>query len=140
MMPGDEHAARVRQASQTDVEPILDLLTHYDLPRSHFEPWYYDDPDYRPDQLWVAERQGKLVAHLRVYDRTIRVSGMPLRLAGIGNVVTAREERGRGYAGMLLEGVLDGLSSGPFAYSLLWTHVPKVYAAYGWVPIPEELV
>jgi Acetyltransferase (GNAT) domain len=130
----------VRQAGERDVEGILDLLTHYDLPRAHFEPLYYEDPEYKPEQSWVVDIGRRPAAHLRVYDRLIRVAGMPLRIAGIGNVITARDQRGQGRAGTLLRGVVNALGRGPFAYSLLWTHVPKLYATYGWAPIAEEIV
>src|SRR5438270_11693263 len=27
-----------------------------------------------------------------------------------------------------------------YAYSLLWTHIPQLYARYGWAPIEQDLV
>ena len=50
-MSGGE--AVVRRARSEDVEPILDLLSHYERPRSYFEPFYLEDPGYRADQSWV---------------------------------------------------------------------------------------
>jgi GNAT superfamily N-acetyltransferase len=140
MSPPDDSLGSVRRARQEDVEPILDLLTHYDLPRSAFEPFYYGDPEYRPEHSWVVEQEGELVAHLRIYDRWIWVAGQPLHIAGVGNVITAQQHRGRGYASLLLDGVLDQIVTEDFGYSLLWTHLPAVYARHGWVPIGQEIV
>jgi GNAT superfamily N-acetyltransferase len=109
-MSGSEAATVIRRAKGEDVEGILDLLAHYDAPRSYFDPFYFKDPSYRPEHSWVAEQDGRFVAHLRVFDRKVRASGSELRVAGIGNVITAPDQRGRGHAGRLLRAV-TGLSA-----------------------------
>jgi hypothetical protein len=53
-----EGATVIRQGQADDVEPILDLLAHYERPRSYFEPFYVRDPTYRPEHSWVAEQGG----------------------------------------------------------------------------------
>src|SRR5262245_12881846 len=139
-MQSDTQPVVIRQAGAADVEPILDLLTHYDLPREQFAPAYLQDPTYQPEESWVAEEDGRLLAHIRVYIRRIRASGAELRIAGVGNVITAREARGRGHAGQLLQALLAWARDTGFAYSLLWTHIPAMYARYGWVPVDQETV
>ena len=129
----------IRTAAAGDVDAILDLLTHYDLPRAHFEPLYRDDPTYRPEHSWVVDDGGRLVAHLRVYERSLRLCGGVVRMGGIGNVVTDREARGRGFARLLLERVCEQLDV-EHAVSLLWTHAPRLYAAHGWHPLPQHVV
>lgn len=49
-----------------------------------------------------------------------------------------RGARGRGLARALLERVVEHLDNGDYALSLLWTHVPGVYATHGWRPLPQE--
>src|SRR3954447_26068946 len=133
------NTARVRRARAGDVEPILDLLTHYDQPRSDFEPWYYEDPAYRPEDSWVVEDRGQLLAHLRLYRRRLRLGPTAtLDVAGIGNVITAREARHHGHAAQLLNQVLKELEAQDEPCSLLWTHLPGLYAHHGYGPIPEE--
>src|ERR1035441_4564471 len=63
----------IRPARPDDIDGVLDLLTHYDQPRAAFEPWYEHDPTYRPEQSWLAETNGRLVAHLRIYPRQLRL-------------------------------------------------------------------
>jgi predicted N-acetyltransferase YhbS len=135
-----EGPATIRRATAEDVEPILDLLAHYDVPRSYFEPFYLNDPTYRPEHSWVVEQDGRLVAHLRAYDRRIRAGGTELRVAGIGNVITAPDQRGRGHAGQLLRAMLQELPAVGFAYSLRRAHQPVLYERHGWAPIDQELV
>jgi predicted N-acetyltransferase YhbS len=128
--------AIVRTATPADVEAILDLLTEYDLPRAYFEPWYRADPTYRPEHSWVVEVDGRLAAHLRIFDRFVRLHGTVARIAGIGNVITARAFRGQGFAGRLLRATIDDAAD--FVYSLLWTHLPDLYQRYGWASIDQQ--
>ena len=139
-MSSSGEAAVVRRARAEDVEQILDLLAHYDMPRSYFEPFYLKDSSYRPEHSWVAEQDGRLAAHIRVFDRRVRACGTELRVAGIGNVITAPEQRGRGHAGRLLEAMLAGTPGEGFAYSLLRAYQPVLYERHGWAHIDQELV
>lgn len=135
-----ESAATIRRASAEDVEPILNLLAFYEQPRSYFEPFYLSDPTYRPEHSWVADEDGCLVAHLRMFDRSIRVGGVRLRTAGVGNVITAPDHRGQGYAGQLLRAMLGTIPAEGFAYSLLRAYQPALYERHGWAPLDQELV
>ncbi len=139
-MSMSEDATVIRQGRAYDVGPILDLLAHYERPRSYFEPFYLKDLTYRPEHSWVAEQGSRLLAHLRVFDREIRVGGERLRVAAIGNVITAPDQRGQGHAGRLLEAMLKEIPNEGFAYSLLRAYRPALYEHFGWVPIGEEVV
>jgi predicted acetyltransferase len=133
-MSVSEGAAVIRRGRSEDVEPILDLLAHYERPRSYFEPFYLKDPSYRPEHSWMAEQDGRLLAHLRVFDRKIWVGGPELRVAGVGNVITAPDQRGRGHAGGVLRAMLDEIPAEGFAYSLLRAYQPILYERHGWAP------
>ena len=139
-MSVSEGAAVIRRGRSDDVGPILDLLSHFERPRSYFEPFYLKDPSYRPEHSWVAEQGGRLLAHLRVFDREILVAGERLRVAAIGNVITAPDQRGRGHAGQLLDAMLKEIPAEGFAYSLLRAYQPVLYERHGWVPVGEEVV
>src|SRR5438105_13784479 len=139
MSSNKEMSATIRQGTPEDVEPILELLTEYGLPRSYFEPFYLNDSSYRPEQSCVVEQHGQLLSHLRIYDRWIRISRPKLHIAGVGNVITAREARGHGYARKIMRAMLPALQQEGYAYSLLWTHLPDLYGRYGWVLIEQDL-
>src|SRR5712691_3977431 len=131
MNSSSELPATIRRAQPEDIGAVLDLLTEYGLPRSYFEPFYLNDASYRPEHSWVAEQNGRLVSHLRIFDRWIRVGWAKLHIAGVGNVITAQDARGRGYAGQLMRAMLPELHQEGYAYSLLWTHLPDLYSRYG---------
>jgi predicted N-acetyltransferase YhbS len=131
----------IRAARADDIDRVLDLLTHYDQPRAAFEPWYEHDPAYQPEQSWLAETNGRLVAHLRIYPRRLRLGGGgTMRVAGIGNVITAREARGQGHADRLLRAAVSAAAGAGYAYSLLWTHLPQLYSRHGYGEAPEEIL
>ena len=131
----------IRAARADDIDRVLDLLTHYDQPRAAFEPWYEHDLAYRPEQSWLAETNGRLVAHLRIYPRRVRLGGGgTMRVAGIGNVITAREARGQGHADRLLRAAVRAATAAGYAYSLLWTHLPQLYSRHGYGEAPEEIL
>ena len=140
MSSGSEVPVTIRRGTPEDIESILDLLTEYGLPRSSFEPLYLNDTSYRPEQSWVVEQNGRLVSHLRIFDRWIRVGRTKLHIAGVGNVITAPDARGHNYSGQIMRAMLPVLQQEGYAYSLLWTHLPDLYGRYGWVPIEQELV
>lgn len=140
MSSSKEMPTTVRHGWPEDVEPILNLLTEYGFPRSYFEPFYLNDSSYRPEQSWVVEQGGRLLSHLRIYDRWIRIGRAKLHIAGVGNVITARDARGHGYSGQIMRAMLPVLQQEGYAYSLLWTHIPQLYARYGWAPIEQDLL
>lgn len=127
----------VRPATPDDVEAILDLLCHYGVPRSDFEPWYYRDPTYRPWQSFILERDGELLCHARLFIRTMRLAGRELPIAGIGNVITATHARGNRYSHRVLDAALRAAEADGYAYSLLWTHLPALYAGHGFTTVEE---
>jgi N-acetylglutamate synthase-like GNAT family acetyltransferase len=139
-MNSSKESTVIRRARDEDVDRILDLLAHYDVPRSYFEPFYLRDPSYRPEHSWVADQEGRLVAHLRVYDRRVRAGEARLRIAGVGNVITAPDQRGRGHAGRLLDVMLKEIPAEGFAYSLLRAYQSVLYERYGWAPIDQDLM
>jgi predicted N-acetyltransferase YhbS len=141
MSPGSEEMpVTIRRGRPGDIESILDLLTEYGLPRSYFEPFYLNDTSYRPELSWVVERNGRLLSHLRIYDRWIRVGQAKLHIAGVGNVITAQDARGHGYSGQIIRAMLPVLNQEGYAYSLLWTHIPHLYGRYGWAPVEQDLM
>jgi N-acetylglutamate synthase-like GNAT family acetyltransferase len=125
----------VRPARPEEVPEILDLLSHYEVATGYFEPWYLEDPEYRSENSWIVREHGNLVGHLRVFPRRLRLAGgADIPVAGIGNVITHPDHRGRGHAATLLQVSLAEAKRKGYAFSLLWTHVPQVYERHGFGP------
>ncbi|HKR00812.1 MAG TPA: GNAT family N-acetyltransferase [Pyrinomonadaceae bacterium] len=54
---------------------------------------------WRPKDLhFIMDVEGQAASHVGLVDHTVNVAGQPMRIAGVGGVVTAGEMHGRGYA------------------------------------------
>lgn len=83
---------------------------------------------------FIAWADDRALAHLALYERSGALDGRPVRLAGIEDVASDPEARGRGLPTRLLQlaaehARLEGLHLG-----VLWTHHPDFYARLGWRP------
>ncbi|MDE2998694.1 MAG: GNAT family N-acetyltransferase [Gemmatimonadota bacterium] len=102
-----------------------------------YRTYVRDDPGYRMDQSRVLLADGRIVAHLRVWDRAIRVRGSVLRAGGIGSVLTHPDHRGRGYARALMRNAEAYMLEAGYDVGLLFTIIgTPFYRALGWTPIP----
>ncbi len=102
-----------------------------------YRTYVRDDPSYRLDQSRVLLEDGRIVAHLRVWDRAIRVRGAVIRAGGIGSVLTHPEYRGRGFSGALMRNTEAYMLNAGYDVGLLFTIIgTPFYEALGWTPIP----
>ena len=67
-----------------------------------YRTYVREDPVYQLDQTRVLILDGKMVGHLRVWDRLIRVRGAKIRAGGIGSVLIHPDYRGKGLAHALM--------------------------------------
>jgi len=80
---------------------------------------------------------GRIVGHLRVWDRKLAVRGSVLTAGGIGSLLTHPEYRGRGIASGLLSDTERYFEETGYDIGLLFSIIgTPYYAARGWSPIP----
>jgi len=75
------------------------------------------------------------VSFLRILDRTISLDGKPVRVGGIGAVMTVPHRRGRGYAGLALgeaRRVIFEVMGAEAGFLLCETARATFYLRYGW--------
>lgn len=78
----------------------------------------------------VAGDATTIIAHVGAVDRTIKIGGTPLRVAGIQNVAVRPEHRRRGLMRQLLAAAMDHARAQGYDAGLLFTG-PELTAAYG---------
>jgi GNAT superfamily N-acetyltransferase len=104
--------------------------------------WWHTPPE--DEDLWftLPDGEGGLAASARVILRGVGTAAGRLRVAGIGNVCSRPDLRGRGFAKGCMQAVRDWLARGGQAdFGLLFTG-PKVrefYAKLGWREVGNEL-
>lgn len=80
------------------------------------------DPGYRKKLAFVAEKDGKIVSHVQLVVRDLRVaSGTTLRVAGIANVSTLRDFRRDGISTKLLMHAINDAAEQGFPSIALFT-------------------
>jgi len=91
----------------------------------------------------LARHDGELVGMVSALERTVTVAGQPIRIAGIGNVITATPWRKRGIATALMQRaqafsfVELGAS---FCMLLCESHLIAFYQRLGWQLVEGPLV
>ena len=143
--PGDNNAElsmEIRGATNADLAEIVDLQCLVfrpteDQASARYWSYFRDEPTYRPEQSRLLLDNGRIVAHLRIWDRQIRVRGARLRVGGIGSVLTHPDFRGRGYAQSLMRDAEVYMEQAGYDLGMLFTIIgTPFYAKLGWIPIP----
>jgi ribosomal protein S18 acetylase RimI-like enzyme len=79
----------------------------------------------------VQELNGEVVAHLRVYARSLQLAKGAVPCAALANIAVSTSHRGRGLARSLMEASLEECSRQEFQVALLGTHIPGLYERFG---------
>jgi len=102
-----------------------------------YRSYVREDPTYRIGQTRIAEVDGRIVGHLRVWDRKLAVRRTVLTAGGIGSLLTHPEYRGRGIASGLLDDTERYFEETGYDIGLLFSIIgTPYYVARGWSPIP----
>ncbi|ACS32895.1 GNAT family N-acetyltransferase [Thermococcus gammatolerans] len=110
----------IRTAGEEDIPGIVKLMNEcfrtyrsWGLNEEKFREWLRSDPGVSLDGTYLHIEGDKIAAMVQVVEREIKVEREFFRTAGIANVCTGPEFRGRGLARELLEHALvDSLERG----------------------------
>ena len=98
---------------------------------------------WRPKELhFILEIEGDPVSHVGLIDHTVSVAGQPVRVAGVGAVVTAGDQHGRGYAQKTLsyaEKYMCEQWKVEFGLLFCLDRLMPFYARRGWQLLPEPV-
>jgi predicted N-acetyltransferase YhbS len=126
-------ALRIRSARPADLPQIYDLLRacFNDAPIELFIEQTEGDSAFRWRHARVAELDGRIVAHVRIFARTMLVRGVPVRAAGIGSVATLPQLEGSGFATALLYDALHHAHALGMPVAYLFTGRATFYERVG---------
>ncbi|MFA9231177.1 MAG: GNAT family N-acetyltransferase [Microgenomates group bacterium] len=92
----------------------------------------------RPHLRYVAQRDGRLIGHLSLTYRAIRIGARLCTVAGVCDVATLQAARGQGVAGLLLQAAMQDAQSSPAEFILLFGDA-GLYGAAGFHPVDNLL-
>jgi predicted acetyltransferase len=128
----------IRALRVSEQEECLDLwaAAFPETGRDYFIKYFRGDATWRPEDTIVCEDQGRLVSAVSIVRRTVARGDLRLNMAGIANVGTLPEERGKGRSTACLRRAIAYMEAEPFDFSLLGTGIHDYYARLGWMITP----
>ncbi|WXG47498.1 MAG: GNAT family N-acetyltransferase [Candidatus Atabeyarchaeum deiterrae] len=119
----------IRTYREGDEDEIAKLLSEcfgsfksFGLTGEKWRRFFEIDPGYRKDLSFVAEKDGRIVSHVQIVERKMKVAaGATLSVAGIANVSTTRDFRRSGISTRLLNHALGVVREKGFLVSALFT-------------------
>lgn len=131
----------IRAVREQELEEMIELQCLVFRPGGHerYNAYIRGDSSYEPGQTRVVVVDGRIVATLRVWDRTVRVGETAVRMGGIGGVGTHPDHRRRGYASAMLRDAIDWMRGRGYLTSVLFTEVAtEFYRRHGWASVPMQ--
>ncbi len=124
----------IRAARRADLPQIYRLLdgAFADTPVQLFIDQTEGDSTMRFRHIRVAEVDGNIAAHVRIFARRMLIRGVSVGAGGIGSVASAADARGLGLPSALLHAALDVMTREGTAVSFLFTGIPAFYERLGW--------
>ncbi len=137
---------RIRKAGMNDLELLMRFL---ERSYGHRRNYFLDNYGYllrdaagagekEPAGSYIVEKDGRILSHVGLYPLYLSCKGVKLNAAGIGNVATAPEARGRGYMGKLLLCATADMEAGGVPLCVLWGDRHR-YGHFGWETAGEKL-
>lgn len=106
---------------------------------SNTRAWHGSAPDW---SVIMRDPSGRIIAHVGIVDRAIRVGTQSVRVGGIQNVFVLPEFRGQGLSDRVMEQAADVMLQQAMDFGLLFclSGLVKVYQRTGWKLIePVEI-
>jgi len=129
--------------SQIDLKEIADLMGKIFARRSYFDFYSYRmryqtlDPWYKPEHSRIIKENGKIVSHISIIKKPIQFGPAIIKLAGIGDVFTHPDARGKGYTRKLMEDALQYMKANGYPLTMLYG-IPNYYHRFGYIEAVKE--
>jgi len=123
----------IRLATRDEISEVFRLQAKcYGLPEAHFRELSERDPWFKPENILLLRSSDKIASCLQIFPKPIRIGSASVTIAGVGNVATHPEYRGRGYATRLLEQSVRLMRGRGYGLSVLFTKIHNFYQRLGW--------
>lgn len=130
----------IRAARRRDLPAIYSVLAaaFSDAPIELFIEQTEGDSTLRLRHMRIAEVNGRLSAHVRIFARTMLVRGASVAAGGIGSVASMPDARGLGLPSALLADAQDVMRRDGMPIGFLFTGIPAFYERLGWRVVQQH--
>jgi predicted N-acetyltransferase YhbS len=120
-------------AGKEELEEALQLQGRvFGLSADYFRTLAAKDPLFDRENVFVAKVDGKVVSHVQVFPKLVRLAGAQVWMGGIGGVATDPDYRGKGLASELLKMAIGSMKRRGMETSVLFTGIQDFYRRLGW--------
>jgi len=127
----------VRGATQEEQEKVLEYVGgRMGAPREYFDSRFRTCPPANPQDSRIVLIGDRIVSHIRVYRRDLRLRGSVVRSGHLAEVSTHPDFRRQGHGRALLKDCVHYIGSLGSPLSCVWSGVTQFYPCEGWVRFP----
>jgi len=118
---------------------VLDVLetAFPNTPRTLFSTLTLQDPWRQTKFSLAVVKDKRYLAHIQIFDRSIYIDGVSVRIGGVGSVGSRPECRGKGYPTALLRCGLELMKNEGMQGSMLYTAIHPFYERLGWKTVMQ---
>lgn len=124
--------------NRQDLEEIADLMAKVFVQRSYFDfyrtrmDYQALDPDFLPEHSRIVREEGRIVSHVSIITKYMRIGGSIVKLGGIGDVCTHPSCRGKSYSRALMQDAVRYMGEHDYALSMLYG-IKNYYHKFGYI-------
>ena len=124
--------------TRKDLEEIADMMGKIFRRKNWFEfykqrmDYQTKSPYFKPEHSRIAREKGKIMGHTSIIEKYIRVGGAEVKIAGIGDVYTHPDARGKHVATHLMNDALAYMKQNHYPLSMLYG-IPNFYHKFGYI-------
>jgi predicted acetyltransferase len=129
--------------TREDLEEIADVMSKIYTRRSYFDfykmrmDYQTKDPYYKPEHSFIIKADGKIVSHVSIIEKYMRIGSAVVKIAGIGDVYTLPEHRKKNFSRMLMEDALSYMREHHYPLSMLYG-IHEFYHKFGYIEALNE--
>jgi predicted acetyltransferase len=123
--------------SRKDLEDIADMMGKIFRRKNWFEfykmrmDYQTRAPYFKPEHSRIAKENGQIMGHTSIIEKYIRIDDCVVKVAGIGDVYTHPDARGRHVAAHLMNDAMDYMRKNQYPLTMLYG-IPNFYHKFGY--------
>jgi len=139
----DGNMERTFAKTREDLEEIADVMSKVYTRRSYFDfyktrmDYQTKDPYYKPEHSFIIKVDGKIVSHVSIIEKYMRIGSAVVKVAGIGDVYTLPDHRKKNFTRMLMDDALAYMREHHYPLSMLYG-IQDFYHKFGYIEALNE--
>ncbi|HOE63479.1 MAG TPA: GNAT family N-acetyltransferase [Candidatus Sumerlaeota bacterium] len=121
-----------------DLEEIADMMGKIFRQKNWYEfykirmDYQTKDPFYKPEHSRLAKEDGRILGHVSIVEKWMRIGYCAIKMAGIGDVFTHPDARGKNISSHLMNDSIDYMRQNNYPISMLYG-IPNFYHKFGYI-------